>query len=355
MYIIIAILAFGVLIALHELGHFIAAKACNVKVNEYSIGMGPAIFKKQGKETLYALRALPIGGYCAMEGEDGPADGEEGSADPRAFVNKRWWQKAVILVAGAAMNFFIGFVIVGCLYASAGAFITNQVVETVDGFLYAENGIQPGDTIWSIDGHRVYYSSDFSIYMERAGSTVDMVVIRNGQKVKLENYGLKPAQYADGYRYGVTFGTVEATAWQKLRYTWYTSWNFVRTVWMGLSDLVTGAVGLRDMSGVVGIVGTINDMGQQVEEETQSKAAALEQVFYLIAVIAVNLAVMNLLPLPALDGGRLLFVLLNALLTLLFKKQIAPKYESWIHAAGMIALLALMAVIMVSDVLKFIR
>ncbi len=352
MYIIIAILAFGVLIALHELGHFLAAKACNVKVNEYSIGMGPAIWKKQGKETLYALRLLPIGGYCAMEGEDASP---EGNADPRAFFNKPWWQKAIILVAGAAMNFLIGFVIVGVIYASADAFVTNQVVETVDGFLYAENGIEAGDRIYSIDGHRIYYSSDFSIYMQRAGSTVDMVVIRDGEKVTLKDYGLKPAQYADGYRYGVTFGSVRADFGMKLKYTWYTSVNFVRTVWMGLSDLVTGAVGLRDMSGVVGIVGTINDMGQQVEEETHSRAAALEQVFYLIAVIAVNLAVMNLLPIPALDGGRLLFVLLNAVTMLLFKKQIDPKYESWVHAAGMVALLGLMAVIMVSDVLKYIK
>ena len=352
MYYVIAILAFGVLIALHELGHFLAAKACHVKVNEFSIGMGPAIFKKQAGETLYALRLLPIGGYCAMEGEDAAPGG---SADPRAFFNKPWWQKAIILVAGVAMNFLIGVLIVGAIYSSAAAFTTNEVVETVDGFLYAENGIQAGDRIWSIDGHRVFYSSDFSIYMDRAGETVDMVVIRDGKKVKLEDYGLKPAQYADGYRYGVTFGSVPADLGVKAKYTLYTSVNFVRTVWMGLSDLVTGAVGLREMSGVVGIVGIINDTGQQVEEETQSRAAALEQVFYLIAVIAVNLAVMNLLPIPALDGGRLLFVLLNAVTMLLFKKQIDPKYESWVHAAGMVALLALMAVIMVSDVLKYIK
>lgn len=253
------------------------------------------------------------------------------------------------------MNFLIGFVIVAVLYSSAQAFVTNQVVETVDGFLYAENGIEAGDYIYSIDGHRVYYSSDFSIYMDRAGATVDMVVIRDGKKVKLDDYALKPAQYADGFRYGVTFGTVEADAFQKLRYTWYTSWNYVRSVWMGLSDLVTGAVGLREMSGVVGIVGAINEAGQQVEQKTNSRAAALEYVFNFIALIAVNLAVMNLLPIPALDGGRLLFVLLNAVTMLLFKKQIDPKYEGWVHAAGMVALLGLMAVIMVSDVLKYVK
>ncbi len=353
MYIIIGILAFGLLIALHELGHFIAAKACGVKVNEYSIGMGPALWKRQYGETLYALRALPIGGYCAMEGEDGAEEG--GEADPRAFFNRPWWQKAVILVAGPAMNFLIGVLIVGVIYSSAQAFVTNEVVETVDGFLYAENGIEAGDKIWSIDGHRIYSSSDFSIYMQRAGQTVDMVVVRDGEKILLQDYGLKPAQYADGFRYGVTFGTAEATPPVKLQYTLYTSVNFVRSVWMGLTDLVTGAVGLKDMSGAVGIMGIINETGREAEEQTNSKAAALEQVFYLIALIAVNLAVMNLLPIPALDGGRLLFVFLNAIAMLLFRRQIDPKYEGWVHAAGMVALLGLTAVIMISDVMKYVR
>ncbi len=349
MYIIIAILAFGVLIAIHEFGHFIAAKASGVKVNEFSIGMGPVLLKKQGKETQYSLRLLPIGGFCAMEGED------EDTGDERAFTRQGFWKKALILVAGAGMNFLLGFLIVACIYSSAGAFVTNEVVETVEGFQYAENGIEAGDRIWSIDGHRVFYSSDFSMYMSRAGETVDMVVLRDGEKVLLKDYGLKPAEYADGVRYGLTFGSVKADFWQKLKYTSYTSWNFVRMVWMGLSDLVTGAVGLREMSGVVGIVGTINDVGQQVEEETQSVWAAIEEIMYLVAFIAVNLAVMNLLPIPALDGGRIFFLFINLVIEKIFRKKLDPKYEGYIHAAGMLLLLGLMAVIMVSDVLKLIK
>lgn len=349
MYILIAILAFGVLIAIHEFGHFIVAKACHVKVNEYSIGMGPALLKKQGEETLYSLRLLPIGGYCAMEGED------EDTGDERAFSRQSAWKKILILVAGAGMNFLLGFLIVAFLYSNASGFVTNQVVELADGFQYAENGIQVGDRIYSIDGHRVFYSSDFSTYMQRAGDTVDMVVIRNGEKVTLRDYGLKPAKYDDGYRYGLSFGTVKADFGQRLKYTCYTSWNFVRMVWMGLSDLVTGAVGLREMSGVVGIVGAINEVGQQTQAQTQSVWAALQEIFYLVAFIAVNLAVMNLLPIPALDGGRIFFLLITLVAEKIFRKKLDPKYEGYVHAAGMVVLLGLMAVIMVSDIIKIIR
>ncbi len=347
MYIIIAIIAFGLLIAIHEFGHFIVAKACGVKVNEFSIGMGPTLLKKQGGETLYSLRLLPIGGFCAMEGED------EDTGDERAFARQSAWKKALILVAGAAMNFILGFIIVAVIYSSAAAFTTNEVVGTAEGFKYAENGIEVGDRIYSIDGHRVFYSSDFSTYMQRAGSTVDMVVIREGEKVTLRDYGLKPEKYADGVRYGLNFGVVEADAWQKIKYTGYTTYNFVRMVWMGLSDLVTGAAGLRDMAGVVGIVGEINNMGHEVEEQ-QSRRAAIEQVMYLVAFIAVNLAVMNLLPIPALDGGRIFFLVINLIIEGIFHKKLDPKYEGYVHAAGMVALLGLMAVIMVSDIMKLV-
>lgn len=349
MYILIAILAFGVLIAIHEFGHFIMAKACHVKVNEFSIGMGPALLKKQGGETQYSLRLLPIGGFCAMEGED------EDTGDERAFTRQSAWKRILILVAGAGMNFLLGFLIVVILFSRAQYFVSNQVVELVDGFQYAENGIEAGDRIWSIDGHRIYYSQDFTTYMQRAGETVEMVVIRDGEKVTLHNYGLKPAQYDDGYRYGVAFGVVRANVWEKLKYSVYSSWNFVRMVWMGLSDLVTGAVGIREMSGVVGIVDVINDVGQEVEEETQSVLAAVEEVLYLVAFIAVNLAVMNLLPIPALDGGRIFFIFINLIVEKVFRKKLDPKYEAFVHAAGMVALLGLMAVILVSDILKIVR
>ncbi len=349
MYIIIAILAFGVLIAVHELGHFLAAKACGVKVNEFSIGMGPAILKKQGKETLYALRCLPIGGYCAMEGED------EDTGDERAFTRQPAWKRAIILVAGALMNFIMGFIIVVILYSGANYFVGNTIVDTIDGFKYAENGIEPGDRIYSIDGHRVYYQEDFSMYMSRSNGNVDMVVIRDGEKVLLEDYELAPDYYTDEdgeqvYVYGLTFNAIEANFWQKLRYSVYCSYNFVRIVWMGLTDLVTGNAGLDEMAGVVGIVSTINDVGQA----SATSAIAFANIAYLIALIAVNLAVVNMLPIPALDGGRVFFLLVNVIVEKVFRKKVNPKYEGYIHAAGMVVLLGLMVVLVVNDVMRIV-
>ncbi len=349
MYIVIAIIAFGVLIAIHEFGHFIVAKLCHVKVNEYSIGMGPAILKKQGKETLYAWRLLPIGGYCAMEGED------EDTGDERAFTRQSAWKRVLILVAGAGMNFLLGFLIVLVIFSSADGFYTNEVTRLVDGFQYADNGIAVGDEILSIDGHRIFTSQDFLTYMSRAGDKVDMVVRRDGEKLTLRGYGLKPEQYNGVTQYGIGFGVTEATAWRTLKYSAYTAYNFVRMVWMGLSDLVTGAVGLNEMSGVVGIVDVINDVGQQTQAQTQSVWAAIEEVMYLVAFIAVNLAVMNLLPIPALDGGRIFFIFINLIAEKVFRKTIPAKYEGYVHAAGMVLLLGLMAVILVSDVLKIVR
>ena len=349
MYILIAVLAFGILIADHELGHFLVAKACGVQVNEFAIGMGPAILKKQGKETLYALRLLPIGGYCAMEGED------EDSDNPRAFTSQPRWKKALILVAGAAMNFILGLVILLVLYAGSYGFVTNQVSEVVDGFKYAENGIQAGDIIYSVDGHRIYYSTDFSTYMSRTGDRKDIVVIRDGEKLTLKDYGLKPETYVvDGQevtRYGLTFAVKQANAWDCIQYSCYTAFNFVRMVWMSLGDLVTGRAGLGDMSGVVGIVGIINDVGNS----SPTAAAAAQDIAYLVAFIAVNLCVMNLLPLPALDGGRILFLLVDAAAEKVFHKRIDPKYEGYVHLAGMVALLGLMAVVMFNDVMRMIR
>ena len=349
MYIVIAILAFGILIATHELGHFLAAKACGVKVNEFAIGMGPALFKKQGKETLYSLRLLPIGGFCAMEGED------EETEDPRAFARQHPLKRTVILVAGAFMNFLVGFLIVLILYTGAGAFVGNTVTELVDGFRYSENGLQVGDRIVAIDGHRVYYAEDFSTYMARRSGSVDMTVLRGGEKIQLTDYALQQEEYVvDGQtvlRYGVTFNLIEGTAGAKLKYSLYTAYNFVRYVMMGLSDLISGAVGINQLSGVVGIVGTISDVGQQ----SAGAHAAAMNIAYLCAFIAVNLAVMNMLPVPALDGGRVFLLLVTVVIEKITRKKINPKYEGYIHAIGLVLLLVLMAYVMFNDIVRLIR
>ena len=351
-YILAAILVFGVLIAVHELGHFMAAKACGVRVNEFSIGMGPALWKKQKGETQYSLRLFPVGGFCAMEGE------EEDSDDPAALNNQGFWAKLLSFAAGAAMNFIAGLLIILALYAGAKAFYEPVITGFADGCpLESAEGLQTGDRLLRIDGERVYMYSDVRLLLGLNKTGVfDLVVERNGEKVTLTDFPMSPQTYTgqngESYTsYGLYFGAEEATLGRKLSYTWNNAVDFVRMVRLSLQMLVTGEAGVKDLSGPVGIVSTMTQVGEQ----SGSARAAVENIAYLAALIAVNLAVMNLLPLPALDGGKIFFLVINAVGMLLFKKQIPAKYENYIHFAGLVLLLALMAVITFSDVWKLVH
>ena len=349
MYIIIAIIIFGVLIAIHEFGHFTAAKLCGVKVEEFAIGMGPALFKKQKGETVYALRILPIGGFCAMAGED------EESDDPRAFTNQGFWKKFVILCAGSFMNLVLGIVLILIMYAGAQAFVTPTIDHFMDGCPYeGAEAMQPGDTFYSIDGQRIYLVSDVSSFLIRGDGVYDIVMLRDGEKVELKDFALTTktyAEYADeGPKYGFVFGYTEATFGTKLEYTWNTTLEFSRLVWLGLGDLINGRVGLKDMSGPVGIVDMMNEVGQQAE----SAKAAADNLLYISAFIAINLAIMNMLPIPALDGGRVFLMIVTVIIEAVSRKKLDPKYEGYIHLGGMVVLLGLMALVMYNDIAKLI-
>ena len=349
MYIIIAIIIFGILIAIHEFGHFTAAKLCGVKVEEFAIGMGPALFKKQKGETVYALRILPIGGFCAMAGED------EESDDPRAFTNQGFWKKFVILCAGSFMNLVLGIVLILIMYAGAQAFVTPTIDHFMDGCPYeGAEAMQPGDTFYSIDGQRIYLVSDVSSFLIRGDGVYDIVMLRDGEKVELKDFALTTktyAEYADeGPKYGFVFGYTEATFGAKLEYTWNTTLEFSRLVWLGLGDLINGKVGLKDMSGPVGIVDMMNEVGQQAE----SAKAAADNLLYISAFIAVNLAIMNMLPIPALDGGRVFLMIVTVIIEAVSRKKLDPKYEGYIHLGGMVLLLGLMALVMYNDIAKLI-
>ena len=351
-YILAAILVFGVLIAVHELGHFMAAKACGVRVNEFSIGMGPALWKKQKGETQYSLRLFPVGGFCAMEGE------EEDSDDPTALNNQGFWAKLLIFAAGAAMNFIAGLLIILVLYADAQAFYVPVVAGFADGCpLESADGLQEGDRLLRIDGEKVYVYSDISLLMglNKTGA-FDLQIERNGEVITLRDFTMERREYTDqngkAYTgYGLYFGAEEATLGRKLSYSWNNAMDFARLVRLSLQMLVTGQAGVKDLSGPVGIVSTMTQVGEQAA----TTRAAVENIAYLAALIAVNLAVMNLLPLSALDGGKIFFLVINAVSMQLFKKQIPAKYENYIHFAGLILLLALMAVITFSDVWKLIH
>lgn len=345
MYIVLAILIFGILIFVHELGHFLTAKATGVKVNEFAICMGPVLWKKTVGETTYSLRCIPIGGFCAMEGED------EHSENPRAFTSARWWKRFLILVAGAAMNYLMGLLIVTLLFSSAKGFYT----PTIDSFYpdspVQEAGLMEGDTFYSIDGERVYLYQDVSMLLERnTTGTAQLVVKRDGKKVKLTDFPLAKKEYEiKGEKqllYGMNLGAVESGFAALLKNSWYTCIDFSRMVRMGLSDLFTGRAGLSDMGGPVTIVHTMSESGKAA----RNTAEGIQNILYLAAFIAVNLAVMNLLPIPALDGGRIFFLLVTTFLEFLLRRKIDPKYEGYIHAGGMVLLLLFMAFITFHDV-----
>lgn len=347
LYILIAILLFGVLIAVHELGHFAAAKACGVRVEEFAIGMGPVIFKRKKGETEYSLRCVPFGGFCAMAGED------ESSDDPRAFTNQAAWKRVIILAAGSLMNFLLGFVIVLILYANAQAFRAPVLTDFMEGCPYeSEQGLQEGDRFYSIDGRRIYQYYNVSEFLSKGDGSYDIVVIRDGQKVKLEDFQMVPVQYEgqENKMYGFYFGYDEATFGVKLKNAWYSCMEFARMVWMSLRELVSGNVGVKDLSGPVGIVDMMAETGQQAA----SVADALYSIFYFGAFIAVNLAVMNMLPIPALDGGRVFLLLVTWVIETVTRKKLNPKYEGYIHAAGMVLLLGLMAFVMLNDIIRIV-
>ena len=350
MYILFAILIFGFLIFIHELGHFLTAKALDVQVNEFSICMGPAILKKQKGETLYALRCIPVGGYCAMEGED------EESDNPRAFTSKVWWKRLIILAAGSFMNFLTGLVVLALIYSCVAGFSTAKITGFYDGCpLESSQGLQVGDELYKIDGRRVFIYSDVGTLLSRNKTgKYDLVVRRDGELIKLDDFEMQQRYYTvngeQQYKYGLYFGYEEKTVGTVLKNTWYTALDFTRIVWMGLSDLVSGLVSVNDMSGPVGVVSAIARTGQSAA----TTADGILNVLYLGAFIAINLAVMNMLPLPALDGGRAFLLLVNTAFTAITKKKIPSKFEGYIHAAGMILLLGFMAFITFKDIWKLV-
>lgn len=356
MYIIIAILMFGLLIAVHELGHFFACKLCGVRVNEFAIGMGPALWKKQKGETLYSLRAFPVGGFCAMEGED------EDTGDSRAFTAQPGWKKLIILAAGATMNLVVGVIFLAIVTAPMEWISTNQVSALLDGFPNQPGQVlQVGDRITKVDGHTVYLSSDVSLFVSRSGSAADLVIERDGVEISLPDYPLTAVRQTDGstrLMLGIVMGDAErATFGAKLKYVGLQALDDVRLVWYSLTELLRGAVGLKDMSGPVGIITMVGEVGEQgaavaKEQELPAWYGALMSILDFSSFIAINLAVMNLLPIPALDGGRIFFVLVNGVVSLFTKKKLDPKYEGYVHAAGMILLLGLMVVVALSDVWK---
>ena len=326
--ILIAILCFIILIIGHEFGHFSVAKLLGVKVNEFSVGMGPLAYQKQKGETKYSIRYIPIGGYCALEGEDGDSE------DPRSFSHQPAWSKILILVAGAFMNVIIGLLIFTFIFMKTGT--TSQVIASVveNGPAY-EAGIQAGDKIVGVNDK--YYSDFTSVQSAILSSTGDTIKISVERNNKRQDFICQPyineyGNRAVGILAGVSYGFADCFK-AGLRESGLVAVS-IRDFFVGIFK---GQTGLNDVSGVVGIVSIA---GQAAE-------VGIINVIYLMALISVNLGYMNLLPFPALDGGRILLTIIRAI----FKGKISDETEGIIHAIGIIILLALMIIILFKDVI----
>ena len=347
-YILIAILVFGLLIFVHELGHFLAARAFKVRVNEFALGMGPAIIKKQKGETLYALRAFPVGGFCAMEGED------EDSDDPSSLGTKPIWQRSIIMIAGAAMNFILGIIILLSLYMPVQSYIEPSLSAFDDGFPYqGETMLMKHDLIKSINGYPIYVYSNVIMFLDRGtGAPYDIVVERNGKRIELFDIPIEKREYLteiiteDGtkqqmeFRYGFSLTRKDAGFSDRVRLAMLETVDFVRMIKLSFFDLFQGKASVGDMSGPVGIATVI----------TNTAKYSFAAMWKLVALIAINLGVMNLLPLPALDGGRVMFLLIEKVKG----SPINPRYEGAIHFAGLAALLIFMVFISYNDIMRLI-
>ncbi len=332
MTIIYAIIIFCLLIIVHEFGHFIAAKACGVKVNEFSIGMGPAFFKRQKGETLYSLRIFPIGGFCAMEGED------EDSDDERAFNRKPAWQRAIVLAAGALMN-LITAVILMIIIAFWSGQATTVIDQVLDDSPAYEAGLETGDEIIDINGSEINEWNDIiGVIGESREETASITVIRDGKEETLTS-SMEYDEEAGRYKIGITpviEHNVIASVGAGIRNTG----DMTVMMYDIIKKLFTGEVSTKELSGPVGIVYAVSDTAK----------AGIIYVVYLAALLSLNLAIMNMLPFPALDGGRLLFLIIRKITG----KRVTDEMEGKIHFIGIVLLMLLMVYVTWNDIFRFI-
>lgn len=345
MAIIFAILIFSFLIFIHEFGHFIAAKLSGVQVNEFSMFMGPALVKWRKGETLYSIRCIPIGGYCAMEGEDQDTD------NPRSFQKAAWWKRLIILVAGSFMNFLTGIVIIAVVLSCAPNYISPQISEVQSWSCLAEDqSLLPGDIIKEFNGQKIRLSNDFTLEtMMLPDGNYDFVVERDGHLVFLNNVRMerRTDPESNGQKlYGFSFTVEQTTAKSVATQVMPTAGNYVRMVYMTLGMLFSGQVGLQDLSGPVGIVDQMN----QTAAASENSWFAFLNMLNIGGLLAINLAVMNMLPIPALDGGRTVGLLLTTFIEKILGRRVSSKIEGYIHGIGMILLLILMALVLFKDV-----
>lgn len=332
------VLFFGVLIFVHEFGHFITARMCKIGVKEFAVGMGPRLIKWRSKkyDTQYALRLLPIGGFVSMVGEDEESDAEN------AFCNKRIPQRMLVVIAGALMNLLLGFLLMTILVFSQGPLASNRIAKFEDNALSAEK-LCVGDEIVKI-GNTGIHTGDELVYeiMNQGYEPVDITVKRNGEKIKIED-----VSFGTFTESGAVFGDYDFQVYQEqrnfgtiMKFSFYKSVSTVKMVYDSIIGLFSGRYGIEAVSGPVGaveIVGTAAKLG-------------VHSLLYMVAVFSINLGVFNMIPFPALDGGRFLFLVIEGIR----RKPVNRNVEAYINFVGIMILFAFMIFITCKDVLKLI-
>ena len=333
--ILIAILFFELIIIIHEGGHFVAARLMKIKVNEFSIGMGPKLIQFKKGDTKYTLRLILFGGYCAMEGES------EDSDDENSFAKKKVWQRFFVVVAGAFMNLILGFLVI-VIMLSSGSLIGTTEIAKFDDKAVSSATLKQGDIIKSIDGMRVYTSTDVTTGLSRSGDdTLDMTVLRDGKtldlkvKFNMEKYEGRNFINMDFWLVGnkKTVGGVIKESFKE----WV---SFTRMVFLSVHDMIVGKYGLSDLAGPVGTVSVVS---------TAVKTSAYSML-RIMALLTINVGLFNLFPIPALDGWRLFLLIFEGI----FKRKLPDKWDWAINAVGLVLLLGLMCVITFSDITKLL-
>ena len=342
MGIILAILIFGFIVMFHEFGHFIVAKLNHIKVFDFSIGFGPSILHRQKGETTYNLRVIPLGGFCAM-GEDNDENGKGN------FNEKPVWVRMLVIFAGPFFNFILAFIL-GVILVAVTGYDKPVIGATIEGFPAEEAGLTAGDEIISLNGDRIHLWREITLNnMMNPGKEVTVVYDHKGEKKETV---LKPKKDKDGsYLLGIRptdeFYT-KANPFTAVQYGYYEVGYSIRSTIDGLKMLVYRKIGIKELSGPIGIGSFVNDSYQQ--SKAYGAGAVVVTMLSLALLLSANLGVMNLLPIPALDGGRLLFLIIEAVR----RKRIPPEKEGVVHFIGMALLLILMAFVMYNDIIKII-
>ena len=356
MSLILVILLFSLLIFVHELGHFITAKICGVKVQQFTIGFGPAIFKKQIGETVYAIRLLPLGGAVMMKGESGEeqllvgenaaqAANAEPEDDSDSFYNATKLKRFFRCIAGSVMNLLTGFIILIILFLPADQVYAPVISDFMDGFEYeGEQGFMEGDRIVKVNGFRVYTYGDLTTALSLGeGKPFDFVLERDGQKIRINNLSMEKKVFPDDDvpKYGFYFGVESLNFGGRIGYAFKNAASFVQSAYKSFGMLISGQVKANQMMGTVGIASEMNTRAKE----------SMDELWYFLAFISINLAVVNMLPIPALDGGKVLFIIIEAIVG----KKLNPKYEGYISIVGLVLILGLFVFVTYNDIVRIIR